>query len=102
MVLQGPCGGGPGCPVVRRALAIGCLLILALGIQSWGTKEEKALVSTTRCSAGVCRIQPAAVFLYHYLHTSLLGGIWQCHSKISYLLVFRKEKSGQVQFGSGP
>lgn len=41
MMLQDPCRGGPGCPVVRRALAIGCLLILALGIQSWGTKGRE-------------------------------------------------------------
>lgn len=61
-------------------------------------RDEKALESQHH--QVLCRIQPAAVFLCHLLHTSLLGGIWQCHTKISYLLVFKKEKYGQVQFGS--
>lgn len=65
-----------------------CLLILALGTQSWGRRAEKALLRQHHQVQG--RAQPAAVFLCHHLHTSLLAGIWQCHSKTSYLLALKR------------
>lgn len=76
--------------VARRALAIGCLLVLALGIQSWGRREEKVLVRqhhqvqcrTVQDTAWSC----VSVTTF----TPLLGGIWQCHSETSCLLALKR------------
>lgn len=68
-------------------------LILALGIQSWGRREGKALVRQHHQVQ--CRTAGYSLELCFsstiFIHTSLLGGIWQCHSKTSLLLALKRK-----------
>lgn len=61
------------------------------GYRASKQRKEKAFVTEHhfRYTARMCNIQLWAVFLYHHLHTSVVFG---SVSKMSYLLVFKKEK----------